>query len=432
WMAVAAITAATAAGPALAQSDANASQAVSVTGETIGAGFSSAVPTRKYTGAELPSGPYAVKGVPLGGFRAFPSLQLGIDGDDNVYRTPDGHIGDIFFSESPQIAIDSQWSRNALDFFGALHSYQYLRRHSEGHNDWDAGLSGQLDIRRGINIRATGSYNVLHESRTSPDQPLHAIVPTQYHVTHGAAEFNYRPYHLGFTIGGSFDRYDYFNTPLFGLPPLNNTDRNRNEYSGYMRLYYLFSPGYSVYVEGDDAQVHYQLNTDRNGVNRDSHGYAANVGIEAKVTQLIVGTLFAGYLKQDYSNPLPNVSGLDWGANLDYFFDPLWTFHLTASRKLNGTTIKGAATEDDQSVRLAADYSMRENIMVHGYLGYTDSKFNGTPLSDRYLTAGLGISYLMNHNMSMDFGYDFQDRGSTDPLQRFTDNVAHIGVSLYL
>ncbi len=431
-MAVAAVIAVTPAGPALAQAGGGAAPPSMLGGASVGSGFSSAISASHYTGAELPSGPYAVKGLPMGGFRMFPSLQLAVSGDDNVYRRPSGQIGDIFYSENPQVAIDSEWARNALDFFAGFSGYQYYRRHSEGHNDWNAGLSGRLDITRGVALKATGSYNVLHESRISPDQPFAAIVPTLYHVTHGAMEFSYRPYSLGFAIGGSFDRYDYFNTPLFDLPPLNNTDRNRAEYTGYARVYYQFSPGYSVYVEGADAQDVYQLHKDRNGYDRNSHGYAANAGVQAKVTQLIVGTLYGGYLKQDYNAPLPNVAGLDWGANLDYYFDPIWTFHLTASRKLNGTTINQASTEDDQSVRLAADYSMRQNIMLNGYVGYTDSRFNGTPLDDRYLTAGINISYLMNHDMSMNFGYDYQGRSSNDPLQAFTDNVAHLGISLYL
>jgi hypothetical protein len=430
-MAVAAVMAATASGPVWAQ-DASPTQPDMLGGASVGAGYSSAISANRYTGAQLPSGPYAVKGLPLGAFRMFPSLQLSVDGDDNVYRHPSKPIGDIFYSENPQVAIDSEWARNALDFFAGFSAYQYYRRHSEGHNDWNAGLSGLLNISRGVELKATGSYNVLHESRISPDQPFSAIVPTLYHVAHGATEFSYRPFSLGFALGGSFDRYDYFNTPLFDLPPLNNSDRNRTEYTVYTRVYYEFSPGYSVYVEGADSQDVYQLHKDRNGYDRNSHGYAANAGIQAKVTQLIVGTLYGGYLKQDYNAPLPNVAGRDWGANLDYYFDPLWTFHLTASRKLNGTTINQASTEDDQSVRLAADYSMRQNIMVNGYVGYTDSRFNGTSLDDRYITAGINLSYLLNHDMSMNIGYDYQDRGSNDPLQAFTDDVAHLGISLYL
>ena len=378
------------------------------------------------------NGPYAVKGLPLGGFRLFPTLNVTANYDDNVYRTQTTSSSDYFFDETPGFVLQSEWGRHELDLYGQLNSFQYSTLTSENHSDWNLGGNTRLDLGRGMGVAAGGSYAIAHELRTSVDQPGFAKSPTEYAETQAHAAYEYHPYHFGFEVGGNYTRFDYSPTTLIGYPPLNNDDRNRDEYNGYMKLSYEFSPGYAVYVLGNDRDVSYDLLLDRSGLNRSNSGYSVDTGLEMAVTDLIQGEAFIGYLSENYHAPLVNISGFNFGANVDWEPTPLWTFHLTASRVLNGTTINGASAEDDQSVRLVADYQARPNIVVTGYVGYTDANFNGTSRQDNYTSAGLKLNYLMNHNVSAQLGYDFQTRSSSIGGQNFNDNVVSIGLNLHL
>ena len=114
---------------------------------------------------------FAPKGLPAGGFRLFPILQLGADYDDNVYRTQAATYGDYYFLESPGFVLQSQWDRHELDLFGVVRTYQYASLTHENHTDVSAGGNGRLDILRGVDFKAGGSFNIHHEQRTSPDQP---------------------------------------------------------------------------------------------------------------------------------------------------------------------------------------------------------------------------------------------------------------------
>ncbi len=122
-------------------------------------------------------GPYDAKGLPLGGFRLFPTLGLDANYDDNVYRTQTGTKSDYYFLENPAFMLQSQWSRHELDLYAGYSAYQYSSRSSEDHNDWNVGGDGRLDVLRGIDLMGGASYAIEHEARTSPDQPGYAKGP---------------------------------------------------------------------------------------------------------------------------------------------------------------------------------------------------------------------------------------------------------------
>lgn len=375
---------------------------------------------------------YEAKGLPLGGFRLFPTLDLSANYDTNIYRTQSTTKNDYYFLENPGFNLQSQWGRHELDLFGALNAYQYSSLTNENHNDWNVGGRGRLDILRGIDLAGGGSYAILHESRTSPDQPGFAKTPTQFALSQADAVLEYHPYHFGFSLGGTIARYGYDPTTLIGFPALNNTDRNRDEYVTYAKGSYEFSPGYAMFVQANYRDVQYDLTHDRNSLQRDNNGYSANFGLDMLVTDLVKGQIFVGYLNQRYQAPLVDVSGFNFGANVDWSASALWTFHLMASRTLNGTTVNNASAQDDQMVRLGVDYSVLPNVMVQAHVGYTDSVFNGSPRDDKYTDTGIGVSYAMNHTVSAKLAYTFQNRDSTIPGQNFNDNVVAVGLNFHL
>ena len=375
---------------------------------------------------------YEAKGLPLGGFRLYPTLDLNANYDTNIYRTQTATKSGYYFAENPGFNLQSQWGRHELDLFGALNAYQYSSLTNESHLDLNIGGRGRLDILRGIDLAGGGSYAVQHESRTSPDQPGFAEKPTQFSVTQANAALSYHPYHFGFVMGGTLARYDYDSTLLIGLPALNNSDRNRDEYGAYAKGSYEFSPGYAMFIQANLRNVQYDLTHDRNSLQRDNNGYSVNFGLDMLVTDLVKGQIFVGYLNQRYHAPLVEVSGFNFGANVDWSPTPLWTFHLTASRTLNGTTVNNASAQDDQAVRLGVDYSILPNVMVVTHVGYTDSVFNGSPRDDKYTDAGIGLNYSMNHNITAELAYTYQKRDSTITGQSFNDNLVTVGLNFHL
>jgi hypothetical protein len=361
------------------------------------------------------------KGMSFGGFRLFPTLGLASTYDDNVYFSQTATTGDYFFTESPQARLQSDWSVHELDVYAGANLYQYATLSGQNRTDWDVGGDGRLDIFQGVDLSGNGSYTVGHLANSSPDQPTTAKTPSEFSTTATNAVLAYHPYHFGFSVGGTFNRYVYDPTLLVNGSTVSNVDRNEDQYVIFAKGSYEFSPGYAVFLQANDNSVDYDL-----PVGRNSHGYTVNAGLDLLVTDLITGEVFAGYMDQRYKTPYPDVSGLNYGARVDWSPTPLWKFHLTASRGLNGTIVTGASTEDDQSVQLSADFLA--DITITGYVGYMDANFGGSPLDDTYYTAGLKVSYALNRWMSAYLSDGYQHRNASIAGQNFDDNLATLGL----
>ena len=199
---------------------------------------------------DRPRPDYDAKGLPLGGFRLRPALDVGASYDDNVYRTATAKESDVFFTINPSFDLKSDWSRHLIELAGSLTRYQYDAKSSESRTDWYVAGNGRLDISRATALEGGAFYNVLHEPRYSPDQPGGAAEPTQYAILHAGSTLSYRPSRFGLALGGSYDRYTYDPTKLIGGGTFNNNDRNRDRYRATAKASYEFSPGYAMFLRG--------------------------------------------------------------------------------------------------------------------------------------------------------------------------------------
>lgn len=375
---------------------------------------------------------YDAKGIDLGGFRLKPALDVAATVDDNVYRTQNARKTDGYFTIAPSFSLKSQWSRHMLELTGGLTRYQYINLNEENRTGWNVGANGRLDIFRGSALSAGTSYAVLHEPRYSPDQSGQAATPTRYSVFHNEASVTYQPYRFGLTLGGTYEQFAYHSTPLVGGGIEDNSDRDKNSYGGYARASYRVGKGTEVFLRGSYDMRSFHKKIDRNGVNRDSHGYRADAGVKLFLTHLLEGEAFAGYSRQSFKAPLQSVSGFDFGARLNYYATELMTVHLTASRTLGDTTLAGASVSNDQSFGLGVDYELLRNLILQAGGDYTFSDYEGIARRDKYLEAYLNAKYLINRYLSADASYIYSQRRSNVAGQGFTDNSVSLGLHFQL
>ncbi len=289
---------------------------------------------------------YDAKGIPLGGFRLFTSLDAGATYDDNVFRLP-AASSDWFFEEVPSFRLMSEWGRHFFEVYGGADNYNYATFSRENLVDWNIGTDGRYDISRSADLSANVSYGEHHELLSSPNTVGFQRSPNRDYQTHADVTGRYQPNRLGFAIGGSFDRYDWLNTPEIGGGTLFNTDRNEDEYQGFAKVNYDFSPGYSGFVKALYDSRSFDLPIDRTGVHRASNGYRIDGGLDLQLTHLISGQIFVGYLDQSFRAPLKDISGIDYGVNLDWFASPVLTVHLNGTHQISDTTLGGVSASDD-------------------------------------------------------------------------------------
>ena len=416
--------------------------ATCVTAYALGAAVSvwaQGIPASGITPAPPAVPEYAPKGLPLGAFRLFPTLEVGFNSDDNIYRTNANTKADTFWEIIPRVALQSQWSRHYFTLRGGATAYEYNNYSSESRVDWDVSGEGRIDLSQGTAVYAGTSYRHTYEPRSSPDQQNFAAEPTPFDVGHADIRIERMPNRFGVILGANYDNYNYDSTKAIGGGILNNDDRDYDEWDFFTRLLYEFSPGYSVFGHFAYNTRNFDIHPDRNGVNRDSTGYRANVGLQMELTRLFSGEFYAGYMEQDYKVPLGDDSGFNYGAEFTWLPDPLVTIRISASHLINETVVSsfaGVATDsNEQRFAFGIDYSFRRNIILHGDLAYLHDNFTSSGRVDNVGLASIGISYLINSYMNANFRYIYQNRDSNinAPVsQDYGDNIFRVGIGFQL
>ncbi len=383
--------------------------------------------------AELSRSDYEAKGLPLGGFRAFPTLAVGGTYDDNIYRSETGTVSDWYFTIAPSLLVKSEWSRHMLSFNGGLEVLRYMDQSTEDVVNWNAGGAGQLDILRTMYIAADADYAQRHEPRSSPNDSF-GIEPTPYKNLDASVSLHFKPNRFGIVLTGDFNRKNYDpvarTTPPGGFAP--NDDRDRDSYIGTVRLSYDFSPGYAMFVQGSYETRQFDQMFDRTGVRRDTTGYNIDGGLQFMLTNVLEGEIYAGHMQRHYKAPLTDVSGVDYGGNLTWYASPLTTVRLRGSRSVSDTTLAGASGSDDRSISLSIDHELARNILLTGDVGYTNSDYPGIIRQDDLITAGAGVEYLLNRYFSLKAKYSYEDRSSNVAGASYTDNMISLGLKAKL
>src|SRR5579872_1239163 len=109
---------------------------------------------------------YQALGLPLGGFLAYPKVELGAQYNSNIYGQPNHVANDVIGVVSPEIDLASQWSRNSLTAFARTSTREYASHHGADSTDWQVGGAGRADLGEST-TNLSGDYGYLAEPRTA-------------------------------------------------------------------------------------------------------------------------------------------------------------------------------------------------------------------------------------------------------------------------
>jgi hypothetical protein len=389
----------------------------------IGVAYANTVPVM-----ERPRPDYDAKGVPLGAFRAFPTLDVALGVSDNVFQTPGATKSDVNLQAAPAIKIVSEWSQHLLEFYGRLSAERYADFSSENVTDWELGAKGRLDIQRGSAASAEIFDSVGHEGRSSPNSPGNIAELVRYSLFHVGGSISVQPNHLRMLFAAEHNRYSYDATRLNGGGFLNNSDRDRDEFRLRGRVSLELAEGYLAFAEAAFDTRDFDRTFDRTGVNRDSNGLNLNAGLEFALVEFLQGEAFIGHLDRQFETPLRDFSGFNYGATLKWLATPLTTVRLDAARVLNDTTVAGASIADDRSIGLGIDHELRRNVIIQASLARVDSEFVGIAREDESIEGRLGAIYLIDRNLSANAGYERRERDSNVPGEDFSEDRFDVGL----
>lgn len=365
---------------------------------------------------------YEPLGIRAGSFLIRPDLQVAAEYNDNVFATGANEEEDTIFRITPSVAINSDWSRNALGLRAQLVDWRHLDFDSEDRTDWSADGTGRFDIGTRSALRFQAGYQNTHESREDAGSPLSLAEPSEYTSAYGGVGFSHQFNRLQIQGDVVFRNYDFdaYKNALGGTTNQDYRDYDRVDYTG--RADYALPKGGIVFVEGGYNERTYDQDTTITGVtiSQDSDGYRALIGTRLDLTNLLSGEVAVGYMSQDYSDPrLSDATGFAARADLQWFVTGITTIGFGGSREVQesgifynptGTTVGGGAIVS--SVYGRVDHELLRNVVLSGDVAFRDYDYKSFDRTDERIEAGVGVDYLMNRTLRFGLGYRYDDRTS--------------------
>jgi hypothetical protein len=380
-----------------------------------------------------PRAEYEALGGRLGAFMLYPRLMGTVEYDDNIYAQEVAKESDVIYKLQPELSLNSTWSRHSVGLYARSTLTRYGDNTSEDSDEWMAGASGRLDIRRDANLSINYDAARQTESRTSTSNQANSVVPIQYESNRitGALvkEFN----RLRLTGRVIHDDTDYIDGRSITGARVEQDDRDRKETSGMVRAEYAYSPDTAFFVQVTVNKRKYDTPIPFLNADRDSDGMEILGGANFELSALIRGDIGVGYMKQKFDNAIfEDISGLGVRGQLEWFPTQLTTVTVTGQRQVQDAGIETAAGYVQTSVSGQVDHELRRNIILTGQLSYGTDNYKDFPLDEKHFRAGLSGTYLLNRMVGVTVGYSYYKRNSSGLAAGGDYSINKIGATLTL
>ncbi len=375
----------------------------------------------------------APPGVMAGPWKVSPSLTLRGGYDDNVTFSADAPVASPTVELRGRVDIVNADGPNSIAAYAEVSQVWYTDAADLDHLDYNGGLSFSAQVSDYVRIR--GSIGVA--SAASEDSATDGIViGGDFDPYVDLARYLTIPASLGVTFdsgrwfvtaAGDVVYADYDDRLTAGGVLVDQGFRSGTTADAKLRAGWRFTPGTALFAEGG---YNIQRYTDESA---DSDGWRAVVGAEFEFSRLLTGEIFAGYAAQSYPDG-GEVTGLTYGASLDWFVTELMSVRLDARREFGaertaleaGDAITSPVTRD--SVRLRVEYEPLRKLLVRGEAGWQRETYDGSDRKDDRFFTGLGFDYVFTPNVRATLDYRYEER-SSEVAGDATRNVFRLGLT---
>jgi hypothetical protein len=399
-------------------------------------------PDPNVTVADRPREDYDPLGIRAGSFFIFPSISLSGTYDSNAFASNDDEESDWGAILSPQVDVNSNWSRHALNFSAGATGAAWAEYSENNYLDAFALTDGRLDITRNDIVSGRLRFDRLHDERDDPDDQGETTVGssddrgnlTRYYRALADTQYRHNFSRFFTIVGGGIQRLFYED-----IGDREESQRDRWEYGARARVGYQVSPRIGTFVQGNYSYRQYDDDQliDGDFAKRNSHGLAGSLGANIDITSILFGEMALTYAYRNYTdNAFNDSSGPGLNGNLTWNVTPLTSVLFNASSEILETTViyEGDAAEANfqNAVGVEVQHELRRNILLNAAADYTRDDFQGTGRADNIFGLGAGVSYLLNRNLTLDANYRFTKRDSDDNDAEFDRNVVLVGITARL
>jgi hypothetical protein len=381
-------------------------------------------------------GPYQPVGVRVGSFLLFPTIETGISGSDNVFRSASNGKSDMFADVTAGATLSSNWSRHALEFRIQNARTYHQEFSSENDNKLDALVRGRLDISRRTNIVGDVAYSYGQESRGGVNTPTASSGERPAVIQRRAGvEANHRVNRLSLQLRGAVTDNIYGSVPatpdsLTGLvAPSNGNDRNyvQREIGG--RAGWQFNPNLQLYADVVLNNRTHEAAASTDGILRNSDGYRAQLGVAFDKRGKLQGEASAGYASQTPDDVrLKAVSGFIYNGKLSWQPTGLTEVIVTATSDIGETSLAGSAGALTRTTGVEVRHALRRHIILVAGASYAVANFGGSSQQESSTVERLGLEYYLTREAALLAGYQHTNFETNGTAKGYEDNTVRVGM----
>jgi len=360
---------------------------------------------------QRPRGDYEARGLRTGAFLVYPKLTATLEHNDNIYASDVNEVDDNVLRLTPEISVNSDWPRHALAGYARATFNRFQDFGTEDTDDYGFGASGRLDVLRNATISGGADHARLTEPRTSPNSPVAALEPVQYHLTSArvlaSREFN----RLKLSGRYGYQDFDYKNPARTGGGVVDQSFRDRSVMEFMGRADYAVSPDTALFFEVTGNTRDYDRAPPAVPLQRDSDGVQALAGANFELGALTRGEIAVGYISQSFDDAtLDKIDGFGARAQVEWFPTELTSFTFAGSRSVEDSATPGAGGYLSSNISAQVDHELMRNVLLTAQAGYGEDEYDVIGRRDERKSFGVSATYLINRVVGVTASYSYTDQ----------------------
>ena len=386
-------------------------------------------PDRAESVLSRPRPDYDPKPVMIDSFALYPSVEIGGAYDSNIYASSGVPTGDGIASFRPILSGLSNWGRHSLSFSTYGDIAEFGGHSRESYQDAVLDAQGRYDIANRTWLALQGGVEHLTEPRSSPDD-ANGNAPETFDVYKAGVSAHRGVGIIGADLNYRFSHFAYTNLSTSSGSVIDETARDRNEQEIQGKATYELSPRLIPYLRLTYDRRDYDTNTQRQ-----SQGYAADIGTSIDFGGITSLELYAGWLAQDYANASSKKeeSVPDIGGRLDWNVTGLTSLALEASRSIEETSLTGYNGFLRTGTSVTVTHELLRNVIVEADSSLSRDDYAGTASRhDTNWGAGAGTRWLINRSLYTDLDYNWTRRNPSDATPGYVDNLVSLRLGVRL
>lgn len=370
---------------------------------------------------------FAATGFRLGTFEATATLEQALGYSSNISGNSEGEGGG-FSQTDVTLGLTSNWSRHELQI-NAAGTYQ-RPFDSEGIDrpslNLDANL--RLDLLDGYTLTTRGFYNVSTQDFTSTTLAPGAIDNPIQQGYGGSVELQRTDRKLQLTLRGSIERNTFGDADLGGGITQSQEDRNSTDYGTSLRVGYEVSPAITPFAQVNYTMREFELETDRNGNQRDSDIMELRGGIEVDLGDKVQGEFAIGSVTESFDDPtLSDLSGFTLNGELNWSPSRETQVGLT----LGTSTNSSITTNENGSILYNARLEYERQISARLSMdAFADLQVETNVDNNQTFTIGAGLDYWVNRHMAVTADIEYEQFSTDVTDAEFDALEGRIGIRL--